>query len=391
MQARQMRRAFGLRARELAVAAGLATALAVRADDQTWLDTNVDNLWSTGAANWDTGVWVDGNNALFGGTGEAVEIDGAVSAVNLTFNVNGYTIADANANGTLTLVGAPSLITVTSAGHTAIVSEAIGGAAGFTKQGAGVLQITGANTFGGQLLVSSGILRLSAANAAALGATGAGNETIVTNGAALDFAGAYSGGNRAEDFIVSGSGVDGSGALVNNGTGMSNVGLRNLTLAGDATLGGGSRFDLSSAGWFAGNGFTLTKAGAMEMAVTRYMSNCTIVINGGLYTIQHANALGEADHDTYVNGGRLNCWGNYKIAERVVLGGGGLSQGSSNTTLNLSGHLTFTSNTYVNSAIDRRVLLSGTVDGAGGITNPGVGALILASDAIAYEIGRAHV
>ena len=377
-------RAPGLSMRILVAVAGVALALSAGADEQTWLDANVDNLWSSGAANWDTGVWVDANDAVFGGIGELVEIDGAVSVANLTFNVNGYTIADANANGTLTLVGAPSLITVTSAGHTAIVSEAIGGSAGFTKQGAGVLQITGANTFAGQLLVSAGTLRLSAANAAALGATDAGNETIVTNGATLDFAGAYSGGNRAEDFIISGSGVGGNGALVNSGSAIMNAGLRNLTLAGDATIGGAIRLDLGGVGWFAGNGYTLTKAGAMEMAVTRYMSNCTIVINGGLYTIQHANALGAADHDTYVNGGRLNCWGNHNIPERIVFGGGGMSQGSSNTTLNLSGYLTFTSNTYVNSAIDRRVLLSGTVDGAGGVTNLGAGALILASDGIAY-------
>jgi fibronectin-binding autotransporter adhesin len=386
MQGTGMRGAFGLRARELAVIAGLAAVLGAGADDQTWLDTNVDNLWSTAALNWDAGVaWADGNNAIFGGTGELVEIDGAVSVANLTFNVDGYTIADANANGTLTLVGAPSLITVTSAGHTAIVSEAIGGSAGFTKQGAGLLQITGANTFSGQILVSAGILRLSGANAAALGAAGVGNETIVTNGATLDFAGAYSGGNRAEDLVVSGDGDGGMGALVNTGGGQVNVGFRNLTLMGDTSIGGTARLDLSSSGTFTGNGFTLTKVGNNDMAVSRAVNGIPIVINGGSYILQHNDALGGATAgDTTINGGYLANWGDRTITETIIVNGGGYQENRPGGRSVLAGTLTLNSNMTFNSAATRTAVVAGVVSGAGGITNRNGGVLLFTTENCGY-------
>ncbi len=45
------RRAFGLPTKVLAAFVGMAAAAGARADEQTWLDANLDNLWSTGAAN----------------------------------------------------------------------------------------------------------------------------------------------------------------------------------------------------------------------------------------------------------------------------------------------------------------------------------------------------
>ncbi len=249
-----------------------------------------------------------------------------------------------------------------------------------------MLVLSVSNAYSGVTVVTSGVLRLSSANISALGAMGAGNETYVGAGATLDFAGAYSAASGNEDLFIAGSGVGDQGALINSGAGHINKSFRNLTLTANATIGGPGRLDLNNAGYFAGNGFTLTKAGAMEMGVSRYMSNCTIVIDGGLYTIQHAGALGgTTPGDTTVNGGRLNCWGNYSIAERVIFNGGGLSQGNSNTTFNLTGNLTFNSNIVVNSGFGRLVQFSGVFDGAGGLTNMGNGTLILSSDTIGYS------
>ncbi|MFO1489318.1 MAG: hypothetical protein U1F87_00020 [Kiritimatiellia bacterium] len=57
---------------------------------QTYDDTNVANVWDLGTFNWDgsTVSWTDGNDAVFGGTGEAVTIS-AVSVQNVDINSTG--------------------------------------------------------------------------------------------------------------------------------------------------------------------------------------------------------------------------------------------------------------------------------------------------------------
>ncbi|MCB1209210.1 MAG: hypothetical protein KDK97_07785, partial [Verrucomicrobiales bacterium] len=93
-----------------------------------------------------------------------------------------------------------------------------------------------ANTFTGQVLVQSGLLRYEGNNAVA-GARGVGNETIIENEGGLDM--------RDRDFNVqaddteivhiSGAGPNGVGALRNTaGT----ASLSHLVLDGDATVGG---------------------------------------------------------------------------------------------------------------------------------------------------------
>lgn len=375
-------------ARALAAIGGmamLAWSTAGLAADATYNDADPDNRWSVAVANWGAGFgWLDGDNAIFGGTGETVDVDGAVSVGNITFNAGGYVVGDPDASGVLTLVGAPSVVTVANAGDTNVLSEGVQGTAGLLKTGPGTLVLSGTNSITGQILVDAGTLKLTPTNILALAATGAGNETIVTNGATLDFAGAYAAAGAAEDLILSGHGVGGQGALINTGVGQLNRGFRHVTLMGDTTIGGPSRIDMDGSGTFTGNGWTLTKAGAMEMAITRAITGTPIVINGGLYTIQHALAIGGADFDTTINDGRLNCWGNYSIAERLVMNGGGLSEGSISNTFNLTGHLTFNSNVSVVCTAERRVMLSGIVDGAGGLTNSGGGRLLLVVDTIGF-------
>jgi len=288
----------------------VSISLSMRAQglSQVWRDDGADNSWSTNEAslNWDYGAaWTNGNSAVFSGNGglsfgEAVDVSNDVVVAGLTFQTNGYVIADADANGTLTLAGAPSVLSVANAGDAAVVSEVIAGA-GFQKTGAGRLQITAANTYTGVTTVSAGTLRLNANTAAVLGASGAGNHTVVEDGATLDVYSAYS-GNVNEDFIIKGTGVGGIGALVNTGpTAYYNNGYRNLTLAGAATIGGSQRFDMSGNGSFTGNGYTLTKAGGFEMAVSRAVNGSPIVINAGNYTIQHVERPPATRRSTAVN------------------------------------------------------------------------------------------
>lgn len=133
--------------------------LAAHAASQNWMDAGPSNLWSTSAANWDAGSsWANANDAVFSGAGETVEVDGTVTFRNLTFQTGGYTIADANSNGTLSLSAAGTVSTATG---TTTISENIGGSFGLTKMGAGTLVLSGTNTYSGSTTISDGKLTLN--------------------------------------------------------------------------------------------------------------------------------------------------------------------------------------------------------------------------------------
>ncbi len=153
------------------------SSICLKAADQVWLQANLNNEWSLTAPNWDAGVpWTNGNNAIFGGTGENVEVASDLTINHLTFNGNGYSIVDANNDSLLNLT-ASSIIT-TATGVTATISESIA-TGSLTKEGTGTLVLSGANLFSGQVVINTG--RLSVANNAALGDT-TGTTTVSTNG-----------------------------------------------------------------------------------------------------------------------------------------------------------------------------------------------------------------
>jgi autotransporter-associated beta strand protein len=374
----------------------IVTSGVALAAEQTWRGGGANTIWSTNAPNWEgEAVWVNGNSALFDANTNAVfngviDVAATVTVANVTFQTNGYVIADVNKDGSLSVVGSPSLFTVVNAGDTGTVRAAIGGSGGLTKAGFGVLSLTGTNTYNGRTIVSNGIVRLAPGVQQGLGATGAGNETVVAAGATLDANSAFS-GNVNEDFIIQGTGVGGIGAFVNTGpTDYYNVGYRNLTLSGDATIGVYRRFDMSGSGAFTGNGYTLTKIGGAEMAVSRAVNGSPIVINAGNYTIQHADALGGATAgDTTLNGGKLQAWGNYTIAERFYINGGTLnSSGTGINTFRLTGNMTLNSNVVVQTevSVTNAVELAGVMDGAGGFTRAGNGGYVyVMGDANTYS------
>ena len=375
------------------VAAGAVFAGVASADIQTWNDSGPSGNWSTNEANWAGGtVWTNGNSAVFtggGGLGKTVDIAATVTVANVTFQTNGYVIADVNKDGSLSVAGSPSVLTVVNAGDTGTVSAAIGGSGGIIKAGNGTLNLTATNTYSGTTIVSNGILRLAPGILQGLGATGTGNETVVAAGATLDVNSAFSGPVN-EDFTIQGTGVGGIGAFINTGpTDYYNVGYRNLTLAGDATIGVYRRFDMSGSGTYTGNGYTLTKVGAAEIAVTRSVNNSPIVINAGTYTIQTGGALGSTDYPTTLNGtGKLQAWGGYTIAERLYINGGTISaSGTSINTFRLTGNMTLNSNVVFQTdvSITNTLELAGVMDGAGGFTRSGNGYVCVLNDGNTYS------
>ena len=75
---------------------------------QTYDDANGANVWDTTTSNWDgsTAPWTNGNDAVFGGTGEAVAIS-PVTVQNLTINSTGYSFT----GGLLTFAGTTPTVT----------------------------------------------------------------------------------------------------------------------------------------------------------------------------------------------------------------------------------------------------------------------------------------
>jgi autotransporter-associated beta strand protein len=376
--------------------AGLWALQSVLAADQTWYDASADNTWSTNAANWDAGaaVWANGNSALFTGgagllSGETVDLAATVTVANVTFQTNGYVIADVNNDGSLSLVGAPSVFTVSGPGSTAAVSEVVGGGGGLTKSGPGLLQLKATNTYAGVTRVSAGVLKLNTSTPAALGAAGAGNETVVESGATLDFNSAYYpiggvGGavNVLEDLTVSGSGADGAGALINTGSAIVNGGFRHLTLAGDTVIGGPNRLDLGGANGAVvnGNGYTLYKTGTCDVAVSRAITNCPIVVNQGYLTIQTGSAFGGTDYGTTLNGGTIyNYTAPHTFAERFTINGGAFRRSGQYFTNTYTGEIVLNARLQIdlpdNAA--NAINFAGVLSGAGGFLMTGPGSIFV--------------
>lgn len=250
------------------------TATSLRAADRYWDGTDITadadggaGAWTTGGLNWDdlaTGgtnaAWVDGDSAIFGTTTAAVgvTISSAVNASGITFNTTGYTVS----GGSLTL---SSPATINAVANASITSPLSATTTTVTKTGAGQLTLGGTNLHTGITTISAGTLRTTSGTA--LGAETSG--TIVTSGATLDTAGQNLLG---ETITASGTGVGGIGAIVNNSVTAQQQTLRNVTLAGDTTVGGTARWDIRKPAALTSTidmgGFTLTKTGTTDFHIT---------------------------------------------------------------------------------------------------------------------------
>ena len=384
------------------VALCAALAQGVFAAEQVWVGTrDVSNVWSTNALNWSPGgAWVNGNDAYFVDTAVSnidmrAELSGLVSVADITFALNGegfaspVMITDADRDSTFALVGSPSVFHVMSSPEfgTGMVYAAISGTGGLQKNGPGVLYLAATNTYAGETLVSQGILRMGERSPNSLGATGAGNGTVVLPGAALDINGATPNGvNSAEPLFLSGSGPDGQGALINRGAGCMNSGFTGgVTLQGDTTVGCVSRIDVRSA--WSGGGHTLAKGGSSELAVGNAVNNCRVVINAGSYTYMHDSALGGSDFNTTLNGGALRTYGNWTVNEHLVCNGGAfIGAGSGTNLFKLAGRMTLHGLTGVwGENNNMSVEFAGLMEGPGGLSRSGGGSVYVTGNSNTYS------
>lgn len=127
---------------------------------------NTTSNWSTSSAgNIAPTTFNSADLAVFGGTGNTVNIQaaGVTAGGGIQFDSNGYTVASVG-GGVLTL-GQTSTVTVTNAADTATINAKISGNSGLTKAGAGQLILgNAANDFSsgiGPLAINGGTLTIS--------------------------------------------------------------------------------------------------------------------------------------------------------------------------------------------------------------------------------------
>ncbi len=166
---------------------------------------------------------------------------------------------------------APSVITNNSTtNYTISGAGKISGGTSVVKMGPSTLTISTTNDFTGNFTVAAGAVQMNGQLQGGSSPLGAANGTVyVTNGAALivNLQGGYAAGDigfATKPLVVSGSGVDGKGAvqivgnpIYNDSSTLTGLGA-NVKLAGDATVGGTTRWDWG----YPGLGATLSTGGS---------------------------------------------------------------------------------------------------------------------------------
>ncbi len=147
-------------------------AAAAPPPEQSWLWNLADDHWNTSSPNWDAGVpWSQGNSAFFGGTGEAVTLTEPIQAHDLTFDP---------ASWFYTLDGSPLSVSgaIRVQDSSAVIRSNLSGP-GLTKEGPGLLQLSGVSSFSGPTRIIQGTLRIA-------GATDSGGGDVPISAAKLE-------------------------------------------------------------------------------------------------------------------------------------------------------------------------------------------------------------
>lgn len=298
----------------------------------------------------------------------------------------------------------PAVITNDSANAYTINGPGrISGGTSIVKRGDGTLTLASTNDFTGVVWIEQGTLQIG--NNSALGATDAG--TVISSGATLDVGNPTAAANAVnlgvEPITVSGGGVFGGGAIVNNTATAQQNAVRIVTLVGDTTFGGNGRWDFRGAGAAlstGGNGYKITKVGANQVTLVGVAVDPAlgdIDVQQGTFSVETSTTVGDPTKTialqpgttlqafnlapplnkriAFTNAGFNNDSGNTVIAGPIVLDGvctfdvdGGTSLTLSNTVSGPAGSLT---------KVETGTLILSAVNTYGGDTAVSAGTLAL--------------
>ncbi len=289
----------------------------------------------------------------------------------------------------------------TTSGTTLAYGGIIGGTGALTKTDSGTLILSGANTYTGTTNITGGTLQIAgASNTTWLGTgTGVSGAVNISNGGTLDLGGVTANvvNFGAKQFYISGSGVGGEGAIVNNsGVGQTNASgvIENIALTGDATIGGDTRWDMrGGTPQLDLAGHTLYKTGSNQISIVGgTITDGDITVNQGEFAIQKTTNTGTGTY-TFNDGTTLGLWATNGTMTNTTLVFNGTSTvfnesgastvgskmtvnslGTTNfdistgTSLNLTGPLTVNGAANFNIASSSSLTLTGALGGTGTIT-----------------------
>jgi len=277
-----------------------------------------------------------------GSYGETITLPARAVALQFVQGDSAIAALTGDANDTLALGGfdvghtVPHTLTLGSGDLAGVIS----GSGGLTKNTAGTLTLSGANTYQGATAVQGGVLNIR--HNTALGDTAAG--TSVTDGAALQLQGDITVSD--ELLTIAGHGISNTGALRNvSGTNtwagavtlLSGVQSRigsdsgKLTVTDNIASPGGNTLVLSGSGigevsGSIGGVFQLAKAGNGTWILSGANTYTTATnVNAGILNICHPLALGTTDAGTTVaNNARLELAGGITVTgESLTISGSG--------------------------------------------------------------------
>ena len=269
------------------------------------LEANVDNV------NW--GSWYFGTRN--GGQDATVSVSGsAASTISGTGNIalganTQFNVADATGDAATDLTVSAILATGAASGHTG----------GFTKLGAGTMELTGVNTYTGDTTISAGTLEIGGA-----GQLGSGSYAgAISNSGIFEY-------NSSAAQTLSGV-ISGAGSVLKDNTGTLTL-TANNNFSGGTTVDGGT-LQLTVDGRIGNGGLTVNNGGTFSIANDDFNSL------GGAITVNEGGTLstdstGNNAHNIgaiTLNGGTLtssgNTWsqGNWIFNGDVTVGGSALS------------------------------------------------------------------
>ncbi len=248
-----------------------------------------------------------GTLALNNASGSALTVNAALADNTAASSVAKYGAGNATVAGPTLHTGATEIHagTLTFAGHTVTqrLAGAVSGSGTLVKTGTNLLDLAAANTaFSGPIQVQQGVLLVR--QSGAFGTTDAG--TVIADGATLDVGGSASMDSiitGAEPVTVQGAGADGQGVIVNRSGVQQINALGNLELAGDATFGGLSRWDIRN-GAFNMNNHSVTKIGGAALGlsgtetVTTGGDSASIDVQQGSLRLQQSLQMGGSAANT---------------------------------------------------------------------------------------------
>jgi autotransporter-associated beta strand protein len=332
--------------------------------------TAVDSLIWTGAVN---STWNTNTTANF-----VLASDGVTSANFFVGDAVLFNDSGANRTITGTALSTGPLTFTNTTGIDYSIAAPLTVTGNIAKSGDGTVTLSGTNQINGAVTVTNGVLKIGSAGALT------GSSLVTVSGTGTIDANGITPGLKFNSLILSGGGLGGNGAVVNNGTGLTNTNhFNSITLAGNTTWGGSARYDVTQNTIFSGGSNTLTKTGSGELWYSPVEGHTigNIIVNQGTFGLQfRSNILDVTSTVTVNDTGFHTLWG-VNSQHPVTVSNGGTFQGGTATSIS-NGIITLSG-----TGVDHNLGGAGTfntaakITGDGGFTKVGAGSMNILSNA----------